>query len=48
MKSLGFKVCISSPYSYSGAPIEYAFAFLKAVDLNPQSLKVGKRYVKLL
>ena len=43
LKALGFKVCVSAPYSFASAPIEYAFAFLKAVDLNPQGLKTGKR-----
>ena len=40
---MGFKVCISSPYSFAGAAIEYAFAYLKAVDLNEEGLKVSKK-----
>ena len=43
MKQLGFKVCISAPYSYAGALIEYAFSQLKAVDLNPTGAKTGKK-----
>ena len=43
MKALGFKVIISAPYSYSSAPIELAFAYLKQGDLNPGKLKTGKR-----
>ena len=43
LKSLGVKFVISAPYSYSTSPIELAFAFLKAVHLNPKSLKTGKR-----
>ena len=43
MRALGFRVCISAPYSYASAPIEYAFARLKSVDLNPDRLKTGKR-----
>ena len=43
MKAMGFKVIISAPYSYSTAPIELAFAYLKQGDLNPRSLKTGKR-----
>ena len=43
MKALGFQACISAPYSYSTAPIEYAFGFLKSIDLNPKRLKTGKK-----
>ena len=43
MKQLGFRVCVSAPYSYAGAPIEYAFSLLKLVDLNPQGKKTGKK-----
>ena len=43
MKALGFRVVISAPYSYSTAPIELAFAFLKQGNLNPGQLKTGKR-----
>ena len=43
MRKLGFRVCVSAPYSYSSAPIEYAFCFLKSVDLNPGNIKTGKR-----
>ena len=43
MKALGFRVCVSAPYSYASAPVEYAFAFLKDTDLNPNRLKTGKR-----
>ena len=35
LKHLGFRVCVSAPYSFAGAPIEYAFSFLKQVELNP-------------
>ena len=43
MKALGFRVCVSAPYSYAAAPIEYVFAFIKDGDLNPDRLKTGKR-----
>ena len=43
MKALGFRVIISAPYSYSTAPVELAFAFLKKGDLNPEQQKTGKR-----
>ena len=43
MRALGFKVCISAPYSYATSPIEYAFGFFKSVDLNPSKLKVSKK-----
>jgi len=43
LKALGFRVCVSAPYSYSAAPIELAFAFLKATNLNPRQLNLGKR-----
>ena len=43
MKGLGFKVCISAPYSYASSPIEYAFGYFKSVDLNPERLKTGKK-----
>ena len=43
MKALGINVCVSAPYSYASAPIEYAFGFLKSVDLNPDRLSTGKR-----
>ena len=43
MRALGFRVVISAPYSYATAPVELAFAFLKQGDLNPRSLRTGKR-----
>ena len=43
MKALGLKVCVSAPYSYASSPIEYAFAYFKQGDLNPASLKTGKK-----
>ena len=43
MKAVGFRVCISSPYSYSSTSIEYCFGFLKNKSLNPDGLKMGKR-----
>ena len=43
MRALGFRACISAPYSYASAPIEYAFGFFKSVDLNPRRLKTGKK-----
>ena len=43
MKQLGFRVCISAPYSFASAPIEYAFAQLKSVNLNPNGAKTGKK-----
>ena len=42
MRALGFRACISAPYSYASAPIELAFGFLKAVDLNPGKVKTSK------
>ncbi len=43
MVALGIQVCISAPYSYAAAPIEYAFAQFKTGDLNPQRKPTGKR-----
>ena len=43
MRRLGIRVAVSAPYSYAGAPVEVAFAHLKAGDLNPTSLPTGKR-----
>ena len=43
MKALGFRVCISAPYSYSAAPIELAFSKLKSDDINPGRLPTGKK-----
>ena len=43
MKAQGFLVCITAPYSYASSPIEYAFAFFKSVNLNPNQEKTGKR-----
>ena len=43
MRRLGIRVAVSAPYSYAGAPVELAFAHLKAGDLNPTSLPTGKR-----
>lgn len=43
MMALGFRVCISAPYSYASSPIEYAFGYFKSVDLNPSKLKTGKK-----
>ena len=43
MRSLGFKVCVSSPYSYSSTCIEYCFAILKSVDINVDRRPTGKR-----
>ena len=43
MRALGFRVCISAPYSFSGAAIELAFGYFKSVDLNPLRLKTGKK-----
>ena len=34
MRACGFKVCVSSPYSFASSPIEYAFGMLKAVPLG--------------
>ena len=43
MRAMGFTVCISAPYSYASAPIEYAFAFFKNSNLNADGLKTGKK-----
>ena len=43
MKQLGFRICISAPYSFAAASVEYANAFLKSVDLNPDRMRSGKR-----
>lgn len=40
---LGIKVILLSPYSYSGAPVELFFGYLKKANLNPESLQTGKR-----
>ena len=42
LKNLGCMVCVSAPYSYSTAPIELAFGFIKSVDLNPRRQRVSK------
>jgi transposase len=39
----GVKVVIGGPYAFAGAPIEHFFSALKCVDLNPDSLKTGKK-----
>ena len=44
MKALGFRLCISSPYSFLSAPIEYAFGFFKSVCIIPSDVKTGKKY----
>ena len=43
MRALGYKVVISAPYSYAASPVEYAFAWFKSVDLNPDGQKTGKK-----
>ena len=43
MAALGFNVCISGPYSFASAPIEYCFGAFKSVALNPRGLKTGKK-----
>ena len=43
MKALGFNICVSAPYSFASAPVEYSFAYLKSKDLNPSGIKTGKR-----
>ena len=43
LKALGIKFCITAPYSFTTSPVEYGFAFLKSVDLNPRNLKTGKK-----
>jgi len=48
MKALGFRVIISSPYSFAAAPVEYAFAFFKAVNNNPKSIRTSKKYFRNL
>ena len=40
-KRLDLPIVISGPYSYSGAPVERAFAFLKSGDLNPHSMPIN-------
>ena len=39
----GVQVVIGGPYAFAGAPIEHFFSALKCVDLNPDSLKTGKK-----
>ena len=43
VKKLGLRVIFSGPYSYTAAPIETYFAQLKAGNLNPDRIAVGKR-----
>ena len=42
MKSLGWDVIISAPYSYDAAAIELYFGQVKSTDLNPGELSAGK------
>lgn len=42
-RQLNLKVVISAPYSYSSAPIELFFAYLKQSDINPRNESTGKR-----
>ena len=39
----GAKVVVGGPYAFAAAPIEHFFSALKAVDLNPNKIKTGKR-----
>ena len=42
MKSIGWNVVISAPYSYAAAAIEIYFALVKSTDMNPTGLPAGK------
>ena len=42
MKSIGWNVLISAPYSYAAAAIELFFAQVKSTDMNPTGLPAGK------
>ena len=39
----GVKVVMGGPYAFAAAPIERFFGALKCTDLNPDSLKTGKK-----
>ena len=43
MCQLGMRVVVTGPYGYLGSPIEMLFGYLKQTDLNPSSLRTGKK-----
>ena len=43
LSQLKMPVIFTGPRSYDACPCELLFAFLKAVDLNPQGLATGKK-----
>ena len=43
LAALRIPTMIAGPYGYDAAPAEKLFALLKAGDLNPASIKTGKR-----
>lgn len=43
MAALRIPVIFAGPYAYDGSPAEKLFAHLKVGDLNPGSVKTGKR-----
>jgi hypothetical protein len=43
LMALGLRFVISSPYSFALSPVERAFSFLKAVDLNPRHPSTEKK-----
>ena len=42
LKRLNIPISMMGPYSYDAASIEIFFAMTKSVDLNPDSLPLGK------
>lgn len=45
LKRLNIPTLMTAPYSFSGCPVELFFGYFKRVNLNPNFLPVGKRYV---
>jgi transposase len=43
LRHLRVPVLFTAPHCYSSSPIELYFAALKAVDLNPRKLSMGKQ-----
>lgn len=43
MRAQGYQICVSAPYSFASASIEYVFSALKASSMHAGNLKFGKR-----
>ena len=48
MRRLKLEVIWSGPYSYSAAPIETVFVYLKLGELNPEKHPTGKKVSQLI